>query len=664
MGLEIYGYGQEEFSDSDDGYGYGYGGGGYEGFTDDIADEDEYYAYEASLEFEEMERRRRRRDEGYDSDPYSSDQEESMSSSSSSSSENSDLDEEDIEEKAVNYTSRKEIRRKSQLTEIIEIILLILNRWNKDGFIENEIRRIEEKSITDEQKRLERLAKANQAGLYMPNNGHGQDIKGKGKIKLRNGNSINSKKSKTVNKFETPWTRLIELIRSLKVDGNADKDPLEVRICLGIAHHLIQEKILRLLDDKSYIHTLSGIEARTARSFRSTKIQLPEGFRLITSNSNTAILLQQIPNFLLLRLIRYSLHYDQDKPHKLDLSHLPYINVNPVLESLDFQSLLELVGSSSSNVRYVDFSNNKMDNQSRWSPTESDFPNFHIFPFPNIQIIDLRNIPTLKTLPLSIVRLTRLRRILCKGTPIIPKTKSSSDDDYLYGYDYGQPNQNSDCVVRMCNKDRKTSLVNYCILSLNKLKYQILDHRNDSDGNANKRTKQIDSCAKDGRGGETAIEKAELQSEPEPEVGSEKLEKNIKEYLPSRHLVVYEQSYRCERCFEFQIIEGPLQIGHGNGSSVTKREDQKGGFSWVFHNSMSIKQSGWIFRDPKIDKGTHAAVTNDSRQDERTKLKSQRKVILVSGKCCLKCKKEIATKHSKLNVFTPKPLRADMGWAF
>ncbi|WWD07557.1 hypothetical protein V865_005658 [Kwoniella europaea PYCC6329] len=513
-----------------------------------------------------------------DFDESSSDQEEPMSSSSSSSSspdgsESDDIIYEHFEDEG--RTPRRIVRRKEQIVDCLECLGLILDKRGGVDLIERDLRIIEEKRS----KVSLRLLNLNGNGIRMKGTG-----KGRSKMKMRNQKKVNPS-----SKMDTPWTRFVDLIRMMRVDGSAEKDPKEIRYCLGALHHLIQQDILPLIQDRHYIHTLAGIESRTIRSLRSGNINLPEGFQLISSDPSHLHLISQTPLFFLLRLIRYTLNPDQIKPNLLDLSNLPYDNVNPFLQEVDFEGLFQLIGSSIEEVRYLDLSGNKMENEGRWglNQNQSNFPIFQSslslpLTFPNIEIINLRNTPNLTNLPLSMVRLPKLRRIIAnRHSPI---WWVSEDSAILLRYNAGDQKQlemrlNSTILTRhtdIASDNQETggragvsSLVDHCILSLLQLKYS---------------TPNLEEM--------------------------ESYEKIVEEMIPERYLGQYKYSYRCDRCCKFKII-------HNN--------DAKSG------NETSVPEEfGWMMNDP------HLPYTAGDRN--RVTLKPVR----VVGRCCGICKIQVA----------------------
>ncbi|WWD00700.1 hypothetical protein V866_007635 [Kwoniella sp. B9012] len=473
-----------------------------------------------------------------DFDESSSDQEEPMSSSPSSSSSpdgsgSDDIIYEHLEDEG--RTPRRIVRRKEQIVNCLECLGLILDKRGGVDLIERDLRIIEEKRS----KVLLRLTNLNGNGNRMKGTGKGRSI-----LKTRNQKKVNPS-----SKMDTPWTRLVDLIRLMRVDGNAEKDPREIRYCLGILHHLIQQDILPLIQDRHYIHTLSGIESRTIRSLRSGNINLLGGFQL--SLIHHIFLISQTPLFFLLRLIRYALNPDHIILNVLDLSNLPYGNVNPFLHEVDFEGLFQLIGSSIEEVKYLDLSGNRMENEGLSGTSQSNFPEVRSslslpLPFPNIEVINLKNTRNLANLPLSMVRLPKLRRIIANRHS--PLWWSCEDTAKFLRYD-AQAQDPLEMKVKLKNNQGNTdggkiregvsSLVEHCILSLLQLRY-------------------------------STHNREELVN----------YEKTVEEMIPERYLGIYQNSYRCDRCFMINIVH--------NG-------EKKSGIETSIQEEM-----GWTMNDPHL----------------------------------------------------------------
>ncbi|WVQ69372.1 uncharacterized protein L199_007589 [Kwoniella botswanensis] len=506
-----------------------------------------------------------------DSDESSSDQEEPMSSSSSSSSsldesESDDIIYEPFEDEG--RTPRRIVRRKEQIVDCLECLGSILDKRGGVDLIERDLRIIEEKRS----KVSLRSSNLNGNGIRMKGTG-----KGRSKMKTRNQKKVNP-----LSKVDTPWTRLVDLIRMMRVDGSAEKDPKEIRYCLGVLHHLIQQDILPLIQDRHYIHTLSGIESRTIRSLRSGNINLPKGFfQLISSDPSHLHLISQTPLFFLLRLIRYTLNPDQIKPNILDLSNLPYDNVNAFLHEVDFEGLFQVVGSSVEEVTHLDLSGNSINNEGLWGTAQSNFPEVRSMmplplPFPNIQVINLKNAPNLTNLPLSMVRLPKLRRIIANRHS--PLWWSCEDTAKFLRHD-AQAQNPLEMKVKLKKNQGNTdggkiregvsSLVEHCILSLLQLRYSTHDRE-------------------------------ELVN----------YENTVEEMLPERYLGIYQNSYRCDRCFKINIV-------HNN--------EKKSGMETSIQEEM-----GWMMDNPHLP---YTALERNS---------VTLKPVRVVGRCCGICKLQVA----------------------
>ncbi|KAK6903623.1 hypothetical protein I203_107128 [Kwoniella mangroviensis CBS 8507] len=505
-----------------------------------------------------------------DFDESSSDQEEPMSSSSSSSSssdgsESNNFIFEMFEDEG--RTPRRIVRRKEQIVDCLECFGSILDKRDGVDLIARDLRIIEEQRS----KMLSRLSNLNGNGFRTKGMG-----KGRSKMKTRNQKKVNP-----LSKMDTPWTKLVDLIRMMRVDGSAEKDPKEVRYCLGVLHNLIQQYILPLIQDRHYIHTLSGIESRTIRSLRSGNINLPESHQLISSDPSHLHLISQTPLFFLLRLIRYALNPDHIIPNILDLSNLPYDNVNPFLYEVNFEGLFQLIGSSTEGVKYLDLSRNRMDNEGLSDTSQSNFPEVRSslslpLPFPNVEVINLKNTRNLTNLPLSMVRLPKLRRIIANRHS--PLWWSCEDTAKFLRHD-AQAQEPLEMKVKLKNNQGNTdggkiregvsSLVEHCILSLLPLRYSTHDRE-------------------------------EFVN----------FEKTVEEMIPERYLGMYQKSYRCDRCYKFKIIHNN-DGKSGNGTSVAE-------------------EFGWMMNDP------HLPYTAGDRN--RVTLKPVR----VVGRCCGICKIRVA----------------------
>ncbi|WVW78311.1 hypothetical protein I302_100265 [Kwoniella bestiolae CBS 10118] len=542
MGLELYGIDQDEFSGSD---------------LDDnpyyLMDDEEYHYTH-----------------GYDNeDNPSSDEEEPMSDSSDESDDSVydiSMDED--------RTPRRVIRRREQVLECLECLALILDRRGGGVLIDGELSRLEEKRRDGREKRAKQLLDGSASGSRMNTKG-----KGKGQAKAKH----QSKKPKLSNKSTLPWTRTIKLISSMKADGSAEKDPKELRCCLGILDYLIREQILPLSRDREYIHTLSGLEARIVRSIRNTKLHLPEGFNVIPLDSTLSQHISQTPLFLILRLARYSLRCEFIKPNILDLSNLPYDNINPFIQELHFEDLLDLVGSNLNDVTHLDLSGNKMDNKDLWGPNQSNFPRFQSLisplPFPNIQVLNLHATPTLRNLPLSMVRLPQLRRIRCDRTSALRWECRFRETSSLYRYHgpidnvmrFNVEYRRTETNVMSLDKRRGVgvpSLIDFCILSLSLPRFS-LTPREDMDS----------------------------------------YEKMIGEMIPERYLGLFRGSYRCDRCFRFVVV------------------DQEEKYNRV---KALPKEVGWRLHDPRLN--------YDKKERDRLTLTP----VTMLGRCCASCDVQVA----------------------
>nr|XP_019005033.1 uncharacterized protein I203_01877 [Kwoniella mangroviensis CBS 8507]OCF68494.1 hypothetical protein I203_01877 [Kwoniella mangroviensis CBS 8507] len=454
-----------------------------------------------------------------DFDESSSDQEEPMSSSSSSSSssdgsESNNFIFEMFEDEG--RTPRRIVRRKEQIVDCLECFGSILDKRDGVDLIARDLRIIEEQRS----KMLSRLSNLNGNGFRTKGMG-----KGRSKMKTRNQKKVNP-----LSKMDTPWTKLVDLIRMMRVDGSAEKDPKEVRYCL----------------DPSHLHLIS-----------------------------------QTPLFFLLRLIRYALNPDHIIPNILDLSNLPYDNVNPFLYEVNFEGLFQLIGSSTEGVKYLDLSRNRMDNEGLSDTSQSNFPEVRSslslpLPFPNVEVINLKNTRNLTNLPLSMVRLPKLRRIIANRHS--PLWWSCEDTAKFLRHD-AQAQEPLEMKVKLKNNQGNTdggkiregvsSLVEHCILSLLPLRYSTHDRE-------------------------------EFVN----------FEKTVEEMIPERYLGMYQKSYRCDRCYKFKIIHNN-DGKSGNGTSVAE-------------------EFGWMMNDP------HLPYTAGDRN--RVTLKPVR----VVGRCCGICKIRVA----------------------
>lgn len=97
---------------------------------------------------------------------------------------------------------------------------------------------------------------------------------------------------------------------------------------------------------------LSGFESRAARSLKIKKL-----INSLSMSLRNPSALADVPLFLLLRFARYALSPAKSKPY-LDLSRLPYPDVKTLLEEMDIDGLMELVGCEAADVTHLDLSNN------------------------------------------------------------------------------------------------------------------------------------------------------------------------------------------------------------------------------------------------------------------------------------------------------------------
>ncbi|WVQ98153.1 hypothetical protein IAU59_005275 [Kwoniella sp. CBS 9459] len=78
------------------------------------------------------------------------------------------------------------------------------------------------------------------------------------------------------------WSRSVKLLALIREDGDATKDPVSIRSCLGVSQWLLG-RIIPLIHDKDYLSTLTGLERRAVRSMGSSDSLLPTGLTILTS---------------------------------------------------------------------------------------------------------------------------------------------------------------------------------------------------------------------------------------------------------------------------------------------------------------------------------------------------------------------------------------------
>ncbi|ORY23999.1 hypothetical protein BCR39DRAFT_548100 [Naematelia encephala] len=226
-----------------------------------------------------------------------------------------------------------------------------------------------------------------------------------------------------------PWEglgkQLIILRRGLSDQRTIDDRGISA--CLMLFEHF-SFNLVRLTQNKVYAREeLSRSEARSQpvflRALDKIRPLLPQS-RLCTSRGNTEVL-DRVPLVVLDRLVGMALGSTIAQRTKLDLSSLHEI----ALGDIDFPTLLHLYGMTTNEVTHLNLASNNLISQYNWyccvpklNLFSLDIPDWPIFPFDNLQVMDLSSNPSLSFLPFSITKLAYLRRLRIRHTSLQAST--------------------------------------------------------------------------------------------------------------------------------------------------------------------------------------------------------------------------------------------------
>ncbi|WVF69694.1 hypothetical protein IAT40_004473 [Kwoniella sp. CBS 6097] len=308
-------------------------------------------------------------DEDLDTDsPTSSDEEESLSSSSSSrqgdeavkvddqiglfdaqaklddieSGSDDESDDTIWRSDEPDRTPRRIIRRKAQIQEAFECLIAILIKYHgEQGHI------VVSRTNLDVKPKPPKLGREAASTSRRETSSSGLQQRSK-----RQGSN------RTDGDCSQRWSRLVRLLNSLRDDGDAARDPTNIRNCLGVLQWLLG-RVSPLTSDKQYISTLSGLERRVVRSIGSTILLLPQGSDIPTEDALSPIF--HVPLSVLVRLTSFTLAHSPRRPVYLDLSqltHLSLARLRLLFEQDGVPACLRILGSSPSDVTHLNLSNN------------------------------------------------------------------------------------------------------------------------------------------------------------------------------------------------------------------------------------------------------------------------------------------------------------------
>ncbi|WVQ83166.1 hypothetical protein IAT38_005304 [Cryptococcus sp. DSM 104549] len=297
----------------------------------------------------------------------------------------------------IDRTPRRLARRKILLYECLECCTILEERARGEMEVQRTVERwartgVEEGVEAQTNGKSRRHAKGKVA-----------KAKGKGKAGVKDGGADRAKQA---------WQQLVKALDRLhkNIDHEILSDKIdcdETKQCLRILHCILETRIRPMSMDNNCIWNLGGLEHRAAREIRVIKPVWWQHMSGTSMSLEIAQDLSDIPGFLILRLARFALAPSRSKTY-LDLSHLPYLGVQTMLEEMDLPYMLELFGSFAETVTHLELSNNNI----------AHFPRYPVFPFPNIQVLNLSSNHLLSTVPYPLIHLPHLRRIAHRHTQL------------------------------------------------------------------------------------------------------------------------------------------------------------------------------------------------------------------------------------------------------